>query len=85
MWLSAFRAWFEETGTMPCRITAMIEGEEEVGSVNFKPFVVANRDAMRADFVVISDTGMWDIDTPAISTSLRGIRLHAGRREGRQS
>ena len=50
----------------------MIEGEEEVGSVNFKPFVVANRDALRADFVVISDTGMWDIDTPAISTSLRG-------------
>ncbi len=42
MWLGAFRAWHAETGGMPCRITVLIEGEEETGSVNFKPFVVAN-------------------------------------------
>ena len=86
MWLGAFRAWRAVTGTLPCRITALIEGEEEVGSVNFKPFVVANRDELRADFVVISDTGMWDIDTPAITTSLRGmlyteIKLKAATRD----
>src|ERR1700722_10834649 len=34
MWLSAFRAWHAETGTLPCRITVLIEGEEETGSVN---------------------------------------------------
>jgi acetylornithine deacetylase/succinyl-diaminopimelate desuccinylase-like protein len=74
MWLNAFRAWHEETGTMPCRISVLIEGEEETGSVNFKPFVEANAAEFRgADIIVISDTGMWDIDTPAISTSLRGM------------
>ena len=73
MWLAAFRAWFEETGTMPCRISVLIEGEEETGSVNFKPFVHENAAELKADIVVISDTGMWDVDTPAISTSLRGM------------
>jgi acetylornithine deacetylase/succinyl-diaminopimelate desuccinylase-like protein len=73
MWLSAFRAWHEEIGTMPCRITVLIEGEEETGSVNFKPFVAAHKAELAADVVVISDTGMWDIDTPALSTSLRGM------------
>ena len=73
MWLGAFRAWFEATGGLPCRITALIEGEEETGSVNFKPFVIANRDELKADICIISDTGMWDIDTPAISSSLRGM------------
>jgi acetylornithine deacetylase/succinyl-diaminopimelate desuccinylase-like protein len=73
MWLAAFRAWHDQTGTLPCRITVLIEGEEEISSVNFKPFVTAHRDELRADIAVISDTGMWDIDTPALSTSLRGI------------
>ena len=73
MWLGAFRAWHAETGTLPCRVTALIEGEEEVGSTNFKPFITANKKDLAADIVVISDTGMWDIDTPAISTSLRGM------------
>ena len=73
MWLGAFRAWHEQTGTLPCRITALIEGEEETGSINFKPFIAANKKEFSADIAVISDTGMWDIDTPAISTSLRGM------------
>jgi acetylornithine deacetylase/succinyl-diaminopimelate desuccinylase-like protein len=73
MWLAAFRAWVEQTGSLPCRISVVIEGEEETGSLNFKPFVIANRDELKADACIISDTGMWDIDTPAISTSLRGM------------
>ena len=73
MWLGAFRAWFEATGSMPCRITALIEGEEETGSANFKPFVKATKEELRADICIVSDTGMWDIDTPAIGTSLRGM------------
>ncbi len=73
MWLTALRAWHAETGTLPCRVTVLIEGEEEISSANFKSFVTANRDELRADIAVISDTGMWNIDTPALSTSLRGI------------
>ncbi|MDE2199676.1 MAG: dipeptidase [Rhodospirillales bacterium] len=73
MWLGAFRAWHAQTGSLPCRITVLLEGEEETGSVNFKPFVVANKAELKADIAVISDTNMWDIDTPAVSTSLRGM------------
>lgn len=85
MWLEAFRAW-HENGGIPARITVLIEGEEEVGSPNLAPFVAANRDALRADVAVISDTGMWDIATPAITTRLRGmaytqITLRAAQRD----
>ena len=73
MWLAAFRAWHEQTGTMPARITVVIEGEEEVGSVHLEDFLAAHADELRADVAIVSDTGMWDIDTPAICTSLRGM------------
>jgi acetylornithine deacetylase/succinyl-diaminopimelate desuccinylase-like protein len=73
MWLGALRAWVEETGSLPVQVTVLIEGEEEVGSHNLEPFLKAHRGEMRADVAVISDTGMWDIDTPAITASLRGL------------
>ena len=73
MWLGALRAWVEETGSLPVRATVLIEGEEEVGSVNLDAFLTANRDELGADVAVISDTNMWDIDTPAITSSLRGL------------
>ena len=73
MWLAAFRAWHDASGGMPVRITALIEGEEEIGSPNLEDFVAVNADELKADIAVISDTGMWDIDTPALTTSLRGM------------
>jgi acetylornithine deacetylase/succinyl-diaminopimelate desuccinylase-like protein len=73
MWLEAFRAWVAVTGGLPCRVTVLIEGEEEVGSPSLDPFLAAHAAELRADVAVISDTGMWDIDTPAITTSLRGM------------
>jgi len=73
MWLEALRAWHAVHGTLPVRVTALIEGEEETSSENLEPFLMAHRDALRADVAIISDTGMWDIDTPAITTRLRGI------------
>jgi acetylornithine deacetylase/succinyl-diaminopimelate desuccinylase-like protein len=51
----------------------LIEGEEEIGSPNLENFVAANAAELKADIAVISDTGMWDINTPAITTSLRGL------------
>ncbi|MCB4823863.1 dipeptidase [Roseicella aerolata] len=73
MWLDALRAWHAVAGGPPCRITVLIEGEEEVGSPSLDAFLAANREELKADIAVISDTGMWDIDTPAITTSLRGM------------
>ncbi len=73
MWMEAFRAWHEVAGGPPARITVVLEGEEEVGSVNLEAFLKAHADELRADVAVISDTGMWDIDTPAITTRLRGM------------
>jgi len=72
MWLEAFRAWQAAGGGLPARITVLVEGEEEVGSPSLAAFLDANRAELAADVVVISDTGMWDIDTPAITTRLRG-------------
>ena len=73
LWLEALRAWHDQTGSLPVRVTVMIEGEEEVGSPNLDAFIQAHRDALRADVAVISDTGMWDVDTPALTTRLRGL------------
>ena len=73
MWLEALRAWHEAAGGPPCPATVLIEGEEEVGSLNLEPFLAEHRHALAADIAIISDTGMWDIDTPAVTTSLRGL------------
>ncbi len=73
MFIEALRAWQQAGGGIPARITALIEGEEEVGSRNLEPFLAANRDELRSDVALISDTGMWDIDTPALTTRLRGM------------
>ncbi|MBN8873120.1 MAG: dipeptidase [Rhodospirillales bacterium] len=73
MFIEALRAWKEAGGGIPARITVLIEGEEEVGSRNLEPFLAANKAELAADLALISDTGMWDIDTPAITTRLRGM------------
>ncbi len=73
MWLEALRAWHAAYGTLPIRVTALIEGEEEVGSPNLDRFLAEHADALRGDVAIISDTGMWDIDTPALTTRLRGL------------
>jgi acetylornithine deacetylase/succinyl-diaminopimelate desuccinylase-like protein len=72
-WLEALRAWHEVHGNLPVRVSVFLEGEEESGSPSLVPFLEANRDELRADVCVVSDTGMWDIDTPAIATMLRGL------------
>lgn len=71
--VEAFRAWHETAGALPVTVTVLLEGEEEVGSVNLDSFLAANRAELAADVAVISDTGMWDIDTPALTTRLRGM------------
>ena len=50
-----------------------MEGEEESGSDHFEPWLVANRDRLNADLVVISDTGFYEGNRPAITVGLRGL------------
>ena len=71
--VEAWRAWKQVTGSLPVDITIVIEGEEEVGSKNFVPFLEQNKADLKADFALVCDTGMWDQNTPAITTSLRGL------------
>src|SRR3954471_8789966 len=71
--VEACRAWKSVTGSLPVEVTMVIEGEEEIGSKNFVAFLENNKDDLKADFALVCDTGMWDRDTPAITTSLRGL------------
>jgi len=58
---------------LPCNIKFMIEGEEEVGSANLATFIVENKERLRADVVLISDTSMIANDVPSIDAGLRGL------------
>ncbi|MEW6768528.1 MAG: M20/M25/M40 family metallo-hydrolase [Pseudomonadota bacterium] len=71
--VEACRAWKNVTGSLPLNVTILIEGEEEIGSKNFGPFLDKHKKDLAADFVLVCDTGMWDQNTPAITTSLRGL------------
>ena len=72
--VEACRAWKAVTGEWPCRITFFFEGEEESGSPSLVPFLTANKEELaQADIVLICDTGLFDRDTPAITTMLRGL------------
>ncbi len=71
--VEACRAWKTVTGSLPLNITILIEGEEEIGSKNFVPFLEANKKELAADYALVCDTSMWDPSTPAITTSLRGL------------
>ena len=62
-----------KTNTLPCNVKFMIEGEEEVGSVNLGTFVKQNKTKLKADVIVISDTGIIANDVPSITTGLRGL------------
>ena len=61
------------TNQLPCNVKFMIEGEEEVGSVNLSKFVKTNQEKLKNDVILISDTGMISKDTPSITTGLRGL------------
>ena len=61
------------TNTLPCNVKFMIEGEEEVGSENLGIFVKANKQRLKCDAILISDTGIIANDTPSITTGLKGL------------
>jgi acetylornithine deacetylase/succinyl-diaminopimelate desuccinylase-like protein len=62
-----------ESNELPCNVKLMIEGEEEVGSENLGVFVKNNKEKLKADIILVSDTGMLANDTPSVTTGLRGL------------
>ncbi|MFZ1073856.1 MAG: dipeptidase [Verrucomicrobiia bacterium] len=71
--LKAVEAYLKTGTPLPCDLTFVIEGEEEVGSANLAKFLKSHRRELLCDAVVVSDTGMPDADHPALTYSLRGI------------
>src|SRR4051812_14318050 len=68
--LGALRVHGDE---LPVSVTMFIEGEEEVGSETLPALLAEHQERLRADVIVIADSGNWDIGVPALTTSLRGL------------
>ena len=71
--LKAVEAWLMGVGSLPVNVKILIEGEEEVGGENLEAFVAANKEKLRCDFAVISDTSQFAPGMPAITYGLRGM------------
>jgi acetylornithine deacetylase/succinyl-diaminopimelate desuccinylase-like protein len=61
------------TNTMTTNIKFLIEGEEEVGSPNLGKFVAANKELLKADVILISDSSMLSMENPSLDTGVRGL------------
>ena len=71
--LQAVEAWIQTGSELPCDLTFVVEGEEEVGSGNLAAFLKEHRKEIRPSAVVVSDTGMPSPKHPALTYALRGI------------
>ena len=60
-------------GKMKANVIFIFEGEEEIGSPSLEPFMIAHRDLLQCDIILVSDTSMIGKDTPSITTGLRGL------------
>ncbi len=72
MHVAAFEAMCA-TGTLPCNVKFMLEGEEEIGSASLYGFCRKNKRLLKADIILVSDTSMIGLDTPSITCGLRGL------------
>lgn len=72
MHIKAFEAMWKN-GELACNVRFMIEGEEECGSNNLGPWIVANKSRLKGDVILISDTSIIANDIPSIESGLRGL------------
>lgn len=73
MHIKAAEALLQLNGELPVNMKFIIEGEEEIGSPSLPAYVEKNKDALEADLIVISDTGMQGPGRPAVCYGLRGL------------
>jgi len=73
MHFKAIEAHMKQNGRLPVNMKVILEGEEEVGSVNLDNFIKANKEKLAADVVVISDSAMFARGVPSICYGLRGL------------
>lgn len=69
----AIEAYMKNLGALPVNIKMIIEGEEEIGSEHLEQWVKEHKDLLKADLVLISDTGMFKKGVPSITYGLRGL------------
>lgn len=72
MHVKAFETMMK-TNTLSCNVKFMIEGEEEIGSENLETYIKENKEKLKADVILISDTGIIANDIPSITVGLRGL------------
>jgi len=71
--VAAVGSYLRAAKTLPVNVKFIIEGEEEIGSMNLGRFLEQYRAKMAADFIVLTDTGNYDVGHPALTYQLRGI------------
>ncbi len=74
--IKALEALRQTAGKLPINVKVMVEGEEEVGSVSLWDFVRQNRERLKADALVVSDTSMLAKGVPSITYGLRGLNYY---------
>ena len=74
--LAAFEALHKTLGKLPINVKVLIEGEEEVGSESLYEFVKGNKPKLKADALVVSDTGMLGPGVPSVTYGLRGLNYY---------
>jgi acetylornithine deacetylase/succinyl-diaminopimelate desuccinylase-like protein len=74
--IKALEALRDTSGKLPINVKVMVEGEEEVGSVSLWDFVRQNRERLKADALVVSDTSMLAKGVPSITYGLRGLNYY---------
>lgn len=70
---AALEAHLRTNGRLPMNVKLIIEGEEEIGSAHFGPFVARERERLAADVLVISDTSRFSRELPSLTYGLRGL------------